>query len=104
MTPNFRAAGVLLALALLAPLPSFAAIGRDLSTPRIATPPTAKGSAAGHDVSSIRYAPTSVAPGQPAIAYNGDNFFTLWRTSEFTNGTAATICDNARPDGSSNEP
>ena|GEM_PF-1683716 len=39
MTSNFRAATrILLTLALLAPLPSFAAIGRDLSTPRIATP------------------------------------------------------------------
>jgi hypothetical protein len=39
MTSNFLAATrALLILALLAPLPSFAAIGRDLSTPRIATP------------------------------------------------------------------
>src|SRR4051794_973959 len=35
--------------------------------------------AAGHDIASIRYAPTSVAPGQAAIAYNGNHFLTLWR-------------------------
>src|SRR3954451_1618276 len=43
--------------------------------------------AAGHDVSSIRYAPTSVAPGQAAIAYNGDNFFTLWRVPSHLYGS-----------------
>src|SRR4051795_57363 len=43
--------------------------------------------AVGHDVSSIRYVPTSVAPGQAAIAYNGDNFLTLWRVPSHLYGS-----------------
>jgi hypothetical protein len=35
--------------------------------------------AAGHDIAPIRYAATSLAPGQAAIAYNGTHFLTLWR-------------------------
>src|SRR4051812_24161390 len=35
--------------------------------------------AAGHDIAPIRYAATSLAPGEAAIAYNGNHFLTLWR-------------------------
>jgi len=36
--------------------------------------------AAGHDISSIRYAPSDLPAGNATIAYNGKNFLTLWPT------------------------
>jgi len=45
--------------------------------------------AAGHDVSSVRYAPSALYAGAPAIAFNGNHFLTLWAMSFHIYGSIA---------------
>jgi len=46
--------------------------------------------AAGHDISSVRYAPSQFSTAGPTtIAYNGNRFLTLWRMSDHIYGSLA---------------
>src|SRR4051795_11784825 len=85
MTSNVRAAGVLLALALLAPLPSFAAIGRDLSTPRIAKPVYSGAT-------------------QPVACTTGNGFLFGWGVASRPSGTTADAAGVPRLPASSMYP